>query len=224
MEKHTIKISREVLQKKVIFSGGNPSYPYNPITINQILTADTQNIWDPNTASFQTQRVSGLGPKIPYSPSSQNFYYNYSVQVSGLTVPILLTQDIDDMGVYDTFDGNIIQRDILNNFVYVADTITPNLSTGVNVYFSGDLNRYELATTQINFVLDWGDGSPTANLVINGVNQSPLTHSYAASPSSYTITISYEADWGTTIIRKTLTIPIGPLDTQADTSIIPDYY
>ncbi len=219
MEKHTIKISREVLQKKVIFSGGNPLYPYNPISLNEILTADTQNIWDPGSGTYQVQRVSGLGPKLPYNPSNQNFFYDNTVQVSGLTIPILLTQDLDNIGIYDMFDGNILQRDILNNIVYVE-----NGPTGVDLYFTGDLNRYELATAQINFVVDWGDGSATDNLVINGVDQSPLNHNYAASPASWTITISYEADWGTTIVRKTITLPIGPADTVADVTITPDYY
>lgn len=218
METHKIKISREVLEKKIIFSGGNPSFPYNPPSINEILTANTQNIWDPTTSSYITRRVSGLGPIIPYDPSNQNFFYSKDVQVSGLTIPILLTQDLDNIGVYDKFDGNVIQRDFLNNVVYAA-----NGATGVDIYFTGDLDRYALATGQFNFVVDWGDGSATENLVINGVDQSPLTHNYATPPVSWTITISYEAEWGTTITRKTITLPIGPLNVQADVTITPDY-
>ncbi len=93
MEKHKIKISREVLEKKIIFSGGNPSFPYNPPSINEILTANTQNIWDTNTGVYVTRRVSGLGPIIPYDPSNQNFFYSKNLQVSGLTITILLTTD-----------------------------------------------------------------------------------------------------------------------------------
>ena len=98
-----------------------------------------------------------------------------------------------------------------------------NGATGVDVYFTGNLDRYALATAQINFVLDWGDGSATEDLVINGVDQSPLTHFYTTPPVSWTITISYEAEWGTTVSRKTITLPIGALNAPADMTTIPDY-
>jgi len=39
--------------------------------------------------------------------------------LTGLTIPVLLTQDSHDFGYYSVFDGNILQQNITTNFVFV---------------------------------------------------------------------------------------------------------
>ena len=43
-----------------------------------------------------------------------------SSTLTGLTIPILLTQDNIDMGYYSEFDGDIIQQDVATNFVFTG--------------------------------------------------------------------------------------------------------
>ena len=45
---------------------------------------------------------------------------NGASTLTGLTIPILLTQDNIDMGYYSEFDGDIIQQDVATNFVFTG--------------------------------------------------------------------------------------------------------
>jgi hypothetical protein len=57
--------------------------------------------------------------------------------LTGLTIPIMLTQTMNDIGFYSEFDGLMLQKDVLSNFLFSADTLTPY---DVNFYnTSGDI-------------------------------------------------------------------------------------
>ena len=41
--------------------------------------------------------------------------------LTGLTVPIVFNQTFDDMGFYSTFDGFLLQKDVVSNFIISGD-------------------------------------------------------------------------------------------------------
>lgn len=119
--------------------------------------------------------------------------------LTGLTIPIFLTQSINDLGTYSVFDGDILQKDVLNNFLYSASTLNP-----YNVFLyntSGDLTISFLTFT--NFFVDWGDGS-----LVEQISNQPLSHIYPTTPDTYTISFSGQNTWGTTVIQKEIFVPV----------------
>jgi len=119
--------------------------------------------------------------------------------LSGLTIPIFFTQTINDLGIYSEFDGELLQKDVLTNFLYSADTNSP-----YDVYLyntSGDLTISFLSFSQ--FYVNWGDGSP-----VQQITNQPLLHTYINSPDSYIISFSGVNTWGTTVIEKEIFLPI----------------
>jgi len=119
--------------------------------------------------------------------------------LTGLTIPIMLTQTMNDIGFYSEFDGLMLQKDVLSNFLFSADTLTPY---DVNFYnTSGDIEISFLKLS--SFFVDWGDGTPTQQ-----VGTQPLTHTYPTTPSIYTITFSGQNNWGLNIIEKPIVLPL----------------
>lgn len=119
--------------------------------------------------------------------------------LTGLTIPIMFTQTINDIGVYSEFDGDLIQKDVITNFLYSADTLNP-----YNVYVyntSGDLTISYL--TFSSFLVDWGDNS-----TIDQISNQPISHQYPNTPDVYTISFSGINTWGTTVIQKQIYVPV----------------
>ena len=54
----------------------------------------------------------------------------YDSLLTGLTVPILLTENTVDIGYYSIFDGMVVQKDTMLNFLFSATTLEPQ-----RVYF-----------------------------------------------------------------------------------------
>ena len=52
---------------------------------------------------------------------------NNTSSLTGLTVPILLTQNTIDLGYYSVFDGAISQINVVNNFIFSSTTGNPIL-------------------------------------------------------------------------------------------------
>ena len=50
---------------------------------------------------------------------------NGSSLLTGLTLPIVFTQTFNDLGYYTPFDGYILQKDVVNNFIYSGGTTDP---------------------------------------------------------------------------------------------------
>lgn len=118
--------------------------------------------------------------------------------LTGLTIPILFLQTINDIGYYSDFDGFFLQKDILTNFVYSGNQINP-----YEVYLyntSGDIMISYLNDS--NYIVDWGDGT------IQTLQSQLVSHIYPNTPSEYTIVISGSNQFGTTVLQRDIYIPI----------------
>lgn len=121
--------------------------------------------------------------------------------LSGLTIPILLTQRIDDIGYYSEFDGNVLQKDVINNFVYSASSANPYTYVFTN---TSDTN-YKKYLGQTNFVIDWGDG--TLPEVFDTFSPLEILHTYPPLQANYTITVSGFSPWGLMVVLNTIVTP-----------------
>ena len=119
--------------------------------------------------------------------------------LTGLTIPIIFTQTATDIGYYSVFDGAVLQKDVINNFLFTANTTNPytyifyNTSDQEMVKFLG----------LITYVLDWGDGSPTVTLT----SSAPVTHTYPSSNTNYTISMTANSPWGISLVQKEVIVP-----------------
>ena len=91
--------------------------------------------------------------------------------LTGLTIPILITESALDCGYYSPFDGAIIQKDVVTNFIFSASTADTYTYYVYNT--SDEFKKFlELST----YTIDWGDGSP-----VNSFNQlapASISHRY----------------------------------------------
>lgn len=127
--------------------------------------------------------------------------------LTGLTIPILITQNTVDVGYYSVFDGAITQKDVITNFLFSANT-------GVNsstyyVYNTSDIT-YSKFLKNSTFRIDWGDGSQIQTLTTFAPNGTP--HVYPTAPATYTIKLSGITMFGLTVIEKKVKIPFTNVD------------
>lgn len=125
---------------------------------------------------------------------------NGSSLLTGLTIPIFLTQSINDIGYYSEFDGFILQKNVVTNFLYSADT--SNIYK-VNLYNTSG-SEYISFLQQALYEINWGDGSSNSQLT---TDKPDASHIYQSAPSGYTITLIQKNAWGTTSISKKVTLP-----------------
>lgn len=119
--------------------------------------------------------------------------------LTGLTIPIFLTQTYNDIGFYSEFDGLVEQKDVLTNFLF----------SGYNQF---NLYQVRLLNTSAKFTktflnsstyqIDWGDGSPIENMT-----NVTIDHTYI-DDGLYTITMSGSNSFGNTIIQKPINVPL----------------
>ena len=119
--------------------------------------------------------------------------------LTGLTIPILFTQTAIDFGYYSVFDGAVLQKDVINNFVFTANTSNPYTYI---FYNTSDVEMVKFLGL-ITYTLNWGDGSPEITLTTPG----PINHTYPSSDSEYTITMKANSPWGISLVQKTITVP-----------------
>jgi hypothetical protein len=124
---------------------------------------------------------------------------NGSSLLTGLTIPIFLTQSYNDIGIYSEFDGLIQQQNVITNFLYSG-------YNPFNLYQVRLLNTSEKIRkkflNQTTYKVDWGDGSPFENIPNDN-----LDHTYNVS-GNYTITLSGSNRFGSTIVQKPISIPL----------------
>jgi len=113
-----------------------------------------------------------------------------------LSVPVMLTQDFDDIGIYTPWDGLAYQRDVLNNFVYTG------MGNSITVFNSSNV-EFKKFLSLAPYNIDWGDGN-TDTLTSS---QLSITHIYVAPSSGYTVTMEQINPWGTTYIKRRIPIP-----------------
>jgi hypothetical protein len=128
--------------------------------------------------------------------------------LTGLTIPIMFKQTYKDIGYYSGFDGAIYQKDINNSFIYSATTSSP--------YTLFVFNTSQEYSQDIEYTIDWGDGSPTESANIKSPNYISHTYNFGPTPESlttYTVSMSGSAAWGITVTTKNITIPYTELQT-----------
>lgn len=113
--------------------------------------------------------------------------------LTGLTIPILLTENVNDIGYYSIFDGMVLQQDTMLNFIFTGNNYT------FCVYNTSDV-EFKKYLDFSNYFIDWGDGT------FGPFNTTPVCHTYSFS-GSQTITLTGVSPWGTNKIRKTVNIP-----------------
>lgn len=173
------------------------------------------------------ETIRGDLVKVPYG-NIQVGYYSGMTQVlsggtrgsstlTGLTVPIVITQTAIDAGYYSPFDGAVLQKDVVANFIFSATTNSPYTYTVYNT--SDDLQKFlELSS----YFLDWGDGSQIQTIT----QYTPVgySHTYPAVSSAYTITLKQVNPWGATVVKKKVKTPyrlVVPPDPQGTAFFIP---
>ena len=117
--------------------------------------------------------------------------------MTGLTVPIMLTQNIIDMGYFSPFDGAADQADVTTNFVFSSTTSQP--------YTWIIYNTSQKTKTFLEFAaytIDWGDGSPAQTF-----SSETITHIYPLVSSGYTISMVQTTPFGVNTITKEIQVP-----------------
>lgn len=123
-----------------------------------------------------------------------------SSTLTGLTINLLLRQNTVDMGYYSPFDGAVLQKDVVANFIFSSNTDTPY---EYRIYNTSE--EFQKFLELSSYTIDWGDGSQKQALV----TYSPqfLSHLYPSSQGIYTITMEQINPWGRTIVQKTINVP-----------------
>lgn len=125
---------------------------------------------------------------------------NGSSLLTGLTVNVLLTQSAHDSGYYTPFDGAVIQKDVVANFIFSATTGSP-----YTYYVYNTSNEFQKFLELSNYTVDWGDGSPIQT--INTFTPNYINHDYPTAESGYTITLKQVNPWGITTVSKKVSTP-----------------
>lgn len=151
------------------------------------------------TSSTTTQRI--LGYTYVYSSMTQILSggTNGTSLLTGLTIPILLTENTVDVGYYSVFDGMIQQQDVVTNFIFTGSPLNPYR---IAFYNTSDTIFKKFLSFSL-WDVDWGDGNTQQ---INP-NVSSYNHYYPGD-GQYTITLTGISPWGSNIVEKTINIPI----------------
>jgi hypothetical protein len=120
--------------------------------------------------------------------------------LTNLSVPILLRQTAVDAGYYSPFDGAVLQKDVVTNFLFSSTTTQPYVW---NVYNTSDPFQKFLDLSA--YKVDWGDGSPKQTITTYAPNS--ITHTYPSATKEYTITLEQTNPWGVTKVSKTINVP-----------------
>ena len=120
--------------------------------------------------------------------------------LTGVTIPILFRQTAVDFGYYSPFDGAVLQKDVVANFIFSSTTTNPYV---YNIYnTSSDFQKFlELS----NYILNWGDGTP--DQIITTYTPNSISHTYPVAKAKYIITLKQTNPWGVTKVQKTITTP-----------------
>jgi hypothetical protein len=120
--------------------------------------------------------------------------------LTGLTIPIYLSETAVDIGFYDVFDGLITQKDVMINFLFSADTLNPY----VYYFFNTSDIEFKKFLEFCDYQINWGDGSPIQ--VITSVAPNYYSHTYSQD-GEYQISMSGMSPWGYNVIEKTIYVP-----------------
>jgi hypothetical protein len=188
LQEYKFIISPENIKSDIVF------VPYTGDT-------DITTIIDPcclteTTFSATTTGMTGVYLPMEYLLSGNT---NGTSFLTGLSVNIMFTESVVDIGYYTPTDGLILQADVLNNFIVTANTINPYTYKFYNTSDFEFIKFLQLCT----YTLDWGDGSPLQAVL--GIT--PISHTYPTAPNTYTITLTANSPWGISKVQKIVTVP-----------------
>jgi|APCry1669188879_1035177.scaffolds.fasta_scaffold09575_2 hypothetical protein len=117
-----------------------------------------------------------------------------------LSIPIFLSENTIDLGYYTPTDGYLLQKDVVNNFLFTANTANPYQ---YYVYNTSDIQKLAYLNGT-NYFIDWGD-----NTVVESFNDflpNYRSHLYTQD-DTFEISVSAITIFGTTIVKKKITTP-----------------
>jgi len=141
---------------------------------------------------------------------------NGSSLLTGLTIPILIRQTAIDVGYYSPFDGAVLQKDVVSNFIFSSSTSDP-----YRVYIYNTSADFQKFLDLSSYQIDWGDGSPKQPITTYTPNS--INHLYFGD-KQYQITLEQINPWGVTLVTKTITTPftnIVPNNPNGESFFIP---
>lgn len=163
---------------------------YNIVISPETIKGDISTV---NYRGIQVGVYSGMTQVLSSGPNGSSI-------LTGLTIPILLTQTAIDAGYYSEFDGAILQKDVVANFIFSSTTSNPYTYYVYNT--SDDFAKFlELSV----YTITWGDGSPIQ--IVNNFYPNYISHTYPSGQNQYTITLRQDNPWGTTLVHKTISTP-----------------
>ena len=119
--------------------------------------------------------------------------------LTDLTIPIVFNQTFDDMGFYSAFDGFVLQKDVVSNFIVSGD---PSNHFKIKLYNTSDqLKKFLKLST---YTIDWGDGTVEP---FTAIYPNYMEHEYPPLTLSYKIKLTQNNPWGVTNIVKGVSIP-----------------
>jgi len=136
-----------------------------------------------------------------------------------LSVPILLRQTAVDAGYYTQFDGAVLQKDVVANFLFSATTGSP-----YTYYVYNTSNEFQKFLELSKYTIDWGDNSPKQ--IITGYTPNSIVHTYPVANVQYTITMEQVNPWGITKVSKKITTPYASVidyNPQGEAFFAPSY-
>ena len=120
--------------------------------------------------------------------------------LTGLTVNILLTQSAVDAGYYTPFDGAVMQKDVVSNFIFSSTT-----SDAYRVYVYNTSSEFQKFLDLSRYVINWGDGSQLQ--AVTSYTPNSISHVYPSANKTYTITLTQTNPWGIIKVQKNVTLP-----------------
>ncbi len=121
-----------------------------------------------------------------------------------VSVPILLRQSAVDCGYYSPFDGAVLQKDVVANFLFSATTGSP-----MTYYVYNTSDQFQNFLQLSAYRVDWGDNSPKQSITNYAPNS--INHTYPTPPvgttKDYKITLEQINPWGVTTVTKTISVP-----------------
>lgn len=137
--------------------------------------------------------------------------------LTGMTIPILITENTVDVGYYSVFDGMIVQQEVMTNFLFSANTSFPYT---YNFYNTSDV-EFKKYLEFSSYEIDWGDGTPKQT--VTNVSPSFYQHTYSQD-GEFTISMSGMSPWGSNVVKKTVNVPftnVTILDPKGTTCFTP---
>ena len=203
---YKINISPENIKNKlfkVFYTGGTYNIPPDPDPCcDEVIPAIVTNFITGETYvySSMTQILSGGTNGVSI--------------LTGLTIPILFTETNIDLGYYSVFDGFILQKEGMGNFLFTSTIQNPYTWNIFNTS-GGEVKKY-LEFSE--YKIDWGDNTP-----IQTVNDFPpnyYSHTYSVPQgetpggnaiqnveNDFLVTMSGTSPWGINIIQKKIHVP-----------------